>query len=204
MIPRFTKLTGGIGGGFGSGAVAGSGRATVGKLPIEALMGIVGALPVVGLIAFRVVLPAQGPSQAMAFMPSLPQMTQTVEPRPEPAPADPALVRAIAELNEKPFGTSPVRAAAIPVILGNTQGSERPAPAALELLPSDVTVTSIMMGKDGPVAIIRGKRRVVGQPVAQDWTVSEIDAKGGTVTVRHTRGETKVLNIRRMVEKPDF
>lgn len=204
MIPRFTKLTGGFGGGFGHGAAAGSGRATVGKLPIGALMGIVGALPVVGLIAFRLVLPAHGPSQAMAFMPSVPFMTQTVEPRPEPVPADPALVRAIAELAEKPFGASPVRAAAIPVILGNTQGSERPATAAQELLPSDVTVTSIMMGKDGPVAIIRGKRRVVGQPVAQDWTVADIDPKGGTVTVRHTRGEIKVLNIRRMVEKPDF
>lgn len=58
------------------------------------------------------------------------------------------------------------------------------------------SLTSIALVSGGPLAVIDGRPRRVGDEIQDGWRIEEIDPRLRVVAVRHDRGERVVLTLR--------
>lgn len=146
------------------------------------------ALPALGFLAVRLLVPSATPVVAHAAM------DPKVMPAPLPAlpgvsDADSALMKTFAEAE-----------ADAPQRLKTGIGAPQPVipvgkPRASIELPTGIALTSVMKTPGGAVAVIQGKLYRSGDRVTPEWTVSAIDDKARTAELTHTNGDRRTLAI---------
>ena len=63
-------------------------------------------------------------------------------------------------------------------------------------LPAGLTLTSVMRTGGTLLAAMQGRLYREGDRITPQWTVVGIDDRGGTVTLRYTTGELRILKLR--------
>lgn len=145
--------------------------------------------PVAALLLVRTFAPVATPRAAGA------SMDVVVQPFVPPSgsalsPAQAELARVIDDQLARGFGPSPLsqRASedAAPVLVQDSRANSVPA----------VTLTSVLTGPSGTLAVLGGKLCSVGTTIEPGWTLEAIDASGGRVTLLHVSGRRHDLSIR--------
>ena len=58
----------------------------------------------------------------------------------------------------------------------------------------EVRLTSVI-GGNRPLAVINGRARQIGEVVGGEWTLTAIDARAGSITLRHADGRIKSISV---------
>jgi hypothetical protein len=152
------------------------------------------ALPALGLLVVRTLLPASRPGDAFAAEDLVgPVLDVPVDPN-AVSETDRALLRTIADVESRAPQQLALGLGAAP----------KPKPVEKEVvqprkpepdLPTARALTSVMKTSAGLVAVIQGKLYRESDEVVPGWTISAIDDDARTVTIVHTSGEARVLAI---------
>lgn len=152
--------------------------------------------PAVMLAGLLVLQPSLSPRQASGGV----STTEPVQVPPVPTltPQQAELRRAIREASALPV--QGLTLASRGMVRTDT-GAVAPAPEPGVERPANMTLTSIMVAGEQPVAVVMGKLRRPGDEIAAGWKLDSIDASAGLVTLRHTSGQTWVLQLNPDLEK---
>lgn len=149
-------------------------------------------LPVLGVVVARAVL--SGPRSAQGAGPSKPvQIVPLPELPGRAAPGGNAAGTQPAEFQKSPFATEQAPVEPSPVQPEPAPRVERPF---VPQLPATCTLTSIMTGRSGVVAVVGGKVRKVGDEPSPGWTILAIDPVASEVTLVHQNGTKTSLTLR--------
>ncbi len=153
--------------------------------------------PAVSALGARGLAERPGPRRASAAAVAQPAVDGSAASVAAVEPNEPqrrALARG-AELRAAPMPASPFLKPEPPEARPERASPARPTPAG----PSDpgVRLTSILQTAGGPIAVLNGAPRRVGDTAAPGWTVSEIDPHARTVVLTHTDGGRIVCRLPR-------
>lgn len=148
------------------------------------------ALPAMGIIAVRMIVPVATPPSAYAAADA------SVTPTPSPVlpgigDVDRALMQSFAEAE----ANAPQR-----LTLGiGVVRSEAPTGKRRDSqdLPTGIVLSSVMKVPGGAVAVIQSKLYRVGDKVTPEWTVTAIDDRARTAELTHESGDRRTLSIER-------
>ncbi len=170
------------------------------RIPWQAYVIAMAMLPSLGVLGARTLLPSRGPSQAAAAQP-VGTVTAAAPSRMEKAnnlgAQDQAFLDYIA-------ASTSMRIERSPIAQRHSKNSDDRPPTITtsqegepELSPTESSVTSILKANGQLIAMIGGKLRRVGDRLSGGWSIKDIDADGGTVTVVHISGHTKTVSLRK-------
>lgn len=82
----------------------------------------------------------------------------------------------------------------IPIAPAEPMPIRRPSPQSEQPDP-DFLVTAVMPHASRPLAVINGRPRSIGDVIVPGWTLTSIDGHARTVTLTHSSGRTRTLQI---------
>lgn len=153
-------------------------------------------LPGIVVLGAKFVLPMSGPREAAAatseeFEPfELPPALSVME-------QDALLASAFASEMSKGFGSSPLLIEYEPLV------DQKPVhvPRVDQAIDGPMLkVTSIMTTSQGPIAVIEGELRKVGDVVVEGWSVLHVDPVIAAVTLQHTSGVRHTVTMKKRGE----
>jgi hypothetical protein len=173
------------------------------KVPWQLCIAGMLALPLAGALATRAFVLRGGPRAASAA----PAATMMAPPGAEgpagasatPVVFDAKLAEAYRVRSNEPFGRSPIVNKRAAVVGDVTPTIDPSAPSAQPkfVLPTSITVSSIMAAPSGHRAIIMGRLRRVGEVISPGWRIASIRPDEGAVTCVHDSGTSQVIRIKR-------
>lgn len=152
--------------------------------------------PAVILAGVLVLQPSLAPRQASGGVSILEEVQ--VPPVPTLTPQQSELRRAIREASAVPVQGLTLASRGM---VRTDAGVATPAPEPSVERPANMTLTSIMVAGEQPVAVVMGKLRRLGDEIAAGWKLDSIDASAGVVTLRHISGQTWVLQLNPDLDK---
>ena len=164
------------------------------KVPWPVLAVCFAAAPLVSVLAVRILTHSHTLGTANGAEDFVGNLQFVMPPLPTLPPEAAALHKAIDAECSQPFGPSPIGSRAPVVFVVPQPAPTKPEPVETPSLPGPqvkaptLTLTSIMTGKDQPVAIINGKVRKVGDSVGNGFSVTAIDGTAGRVDISNADG----------------
>jgi len=158
------------------------------------------AAPVLVVVVARGVIPVSGPTPARAARQPVPAAVElVVPPVMRVTPDQQQLARVMGERAKRAAGRSPIIARHVDVTHEEEAEPAReaagPAPVPDVVAPV-VELSSIFVSRDGPIAVIAGRLRRVGDEVEPGWSLVSIDHDAGTVTLGHASGKRHEVSLR--------
>ena len=152
--------------------------------PVHAAAVLAPVLAVV-LVRFVGAGPGSAAAAGAASLPSVPEVVRDWNPDADTARA----LDRVRDLVGRPIAANllqnenivePIR----PVAAATPTSSVQPIVPTIAIRPPDLKLTTVLDGRSGPIAVIDGRPRQIGQEVAPGWTLTHIDAKLRTVSLR--------------------